>query len=648
MPAYNAFVLRIRIGLVMQKIRWSLSVKLALVGAPFLLLVLLSTLAMLWMSWKLDGGAAAVNEAGRMRMQAYRMALSADRRADGDIPAQIEAFDRSMTVLLQGDPARPLVVPWDDEVSARFAVVGERWQAFRARLEGDVAGRDLRGGTADFVASIDPFVVAIESHLARQTSLLHLLQLSALGLALVVTLILVFTGYVFVLKPVGKLVFAVRSIQEGDFAARVEHRSSDEFGMLIAGFNGMADNLHSLYRHLEQKVAEKTVELEEKRERLEGLYEVTSLVANTTALTPLAQGFVEIVGRIARADGVALRWSDPDNLRFVMLAAHGLPSALLDAEQCLEQGACHCSSVAATPGLTVIPIHDASTPNTMACARAGFKTVVNVPLRLHERTMGVVDLFYCAQTRPASALRSQLEAFGNHLASAMENLRLNALEKEAAISQERLHLARELHDSIAQSLAFLKIQVQLLRDALASGDAAQTQTALDEIDAGVRESYNDVRELLTYFRLRANAEDIEAALASTLSKFEHQSGVRSVLSIRSHGLPLPPDLQIQVLHIVQEALSNVRKHAQASRVALDVDQHPVWRLEVRDDGIGFAADGTQNDEAHVGLRIMKERAQRIGADLRIDAAPGRGCSVVLTLPPQGQPGTMPAFERGPA
>ncbi|SDH21153.1 type IV pili methyl-accepting chemotaxis transducer N-terminal domain-containing protein [Propionivibrio dicarboxylicus] len=636
----------------MQKIRWSLSVKLALVGAPFLLLVLLSTVAMLWMSWKLDGGAAAVNEAGRMRMQAYRMALSADQRADADIPAQIDAFDRSMTVLQQGDPARPLFVPWDEDVRARFAVVGDRWQTFRARLEGETAGRDLRRETADFVASIDPFVVAIESHLARQTSLLHLLQLSALGLALVVTLILVLTGYVFVLKPVGKLVFAVRGIQEGDFATRVEHRSSDEFGMLIAGFNGMAENLYSLYRHLEQKVAEKTSELEEKRERLEGLYEVTSLVANTTALTPLAQGFVEIVARIARADGVALRWSDRDNLRFVMLAAHGLPPALLDAEQCLEKGACHCSSVAATPGLTVIPLRDESTPNsapnTLACARAGFRTVVNVPVRLHERTMGVVDLFYCAQTKPAPALRSQLEAFGNHLASAMENLRLNALEKEAAISQERLHLARELHDSIAQSLAFLKIQVQLLRDALAGGDAAQTQTALDEIDAGVRESYSDVRELLTYFRLRANAEDIEAALASTLSKFEHQSGIKSVLSIRSHGLPLPPDLQIQVLHIVQEALSNVRKHAQASRVALDVDQHPVWRLEVRDDGIGFAADAPQHDEAHVGLRIMKERAQRIGADLRVEAAPGRGCRVVLTLPPQGQPGTMPAFERGPA
>ena len=110
---------------------------------------------------------------------------------------------------------------------------------------------------------------------------------------------------------------------------------------------------------------------------------------------------------------------------------------------------------------------------------------------------------------------------------------------------------------------------------------------LEEIDAGVRESYGDVRELLMHFRTRTNTEDIEPALATTLHKFEHQSGLTTHLQMQGHGLPLAPDLQIQVLHIVQEALSNVRKHARASQVWLDVQQQPEWRFEVRDDGIGF-------------------------------------------------------------
>lgn len=110
-------------------------------------------------------------------------------------------------------------------------------------------------------------------------------------------------------------------------------------------------------------------------------------------------------------------------------------------------------------------------------------------------------------------MRSLLEVLGNHLASAMENLRLNALEKEAAVSQERMYLARELHDSIAQSLAFLKIQVQLLRDAVQSENAVEIQGVLEEIDTGVRESYGNVRELLLHFRTRANDEEIEPALS---------------------------------------------------------------------------------------------------------------------------------------
>jgi two-component system nitrate/nitrite sensor histidine kinase NarX len=136
----------------------------------------------------------------------------------------------------------------------------------------------------------------------------------------------------------------------------------------------------------------------------------------------------------------------------------------------------------------------------------------------------------------------------------------------------------------------------------------------------VRESYADVRELLVHFRTRANAEDIEPALQTTLRKFEHQTGIRP----RSHGgqwLPLAPDLQIQVLHIVQEALSNVRKHAGASQVWLDVQQQPLLALRSARQRRGFdsADDGTV-DETHVGLRIMRERAQRIGATLEVFSA----------------------------
>ena len=613
---------------------WSLSAKLALIGVPFLLLVMLFTVATLWVSWQLDGGAAAVNEAGRMRMQSYRLSLAVGTGETRELPKQIEDFNKSLQLLRDGDPERPLFVPWDDRVQSNFASVEKEWSHFNARWLGPnpVGLNELGGQTVIFANRINTLVSSIEDHLVRWTALLHLLQVGVLVLAILGAGILLFIGYLFVLEPVNQLKRAIQKIQSGDFDARVDCVTTDEFGTLAEGFNGMAEHMQSMYKNLESKVQEKTAELEEKRERLESLYEVTALVGKATSLDELAQDFSQRVMRIARADGVAIRWSDQSNQRFLMLAASGLPAAMVEGEQCLRAGDCHCGMPSPTSGLRVIPIHDLTEQSLQHCTKAGFGTVVNIPIRFHERLMGEVSLFFNAKVTPTLAERSLLEALTSHLASAMENLRLNALEREAAISGERHLLARELHDSIAQSLAFLKIQVQLMRDALEKGTATEVQKVLDEIDVGVRECYGDVRELLMHFRTRTNAEDIEPALATTLQKFEHQTGLKTTLTMSGHGIPMSPDLQIQVLHILQEALSNVRKHAHASHVWLNVQQQPVWQFEVRDDGIGFKPDIQSLNETHVGLRIMSERALRIDAQLDILSTSRRGSSIVLTLP----------------
>ncbi len=615
---------------------WTLGAKLTLVGTPFLLLALLSIALTLWVSWQLDGGAAAVNEAGRMRMQSYRMALSVGTGEVDALADQVREFENSIEVLRHGDLERPLFVPWDDVVRQRFALVEADWQRFHASWAANppvnVAG--LRHDTAAFAADIDSFVASIERHMSRWTSLLHLLQMAMMAFAVIGAAVLLYMGYLFVLEPVGKLKDATERIQRGDFGARVERVTTDEFGSLAECFNGMAEHLQSMYRDLEAKVAEKTSQLEEKRERLEALYDVTALVAKATTLKELATGFAQRVARVARADGVALRWSDEANARFLLLASEGLPPEMAEGEQCLMAGECACGNVTQTHAARVIAI-EASAPAALPyCASAGFATVVSVPVRLHERVMGEVDLFFHAKLALSEAERSLLEALTAHLAGAMDNLRLNALEKEAAVAQERTFIARELHDSIAQSLAFLKIQVQLMRDALDTGDPRRVERVLGEIDAGVRECYGDVRELLVHFRTRTHGEDMTPALETTLRKFEHQSGLPATLQMQGHGMPLPPDMQIQVLHIVQEALSNVRKHARATHVWLAVQQRPQWRFEVRDDGIGFLPEAGTDDETHVGLRIMAERAERIGAALDVVSTPGGGTSVVLTLPPQ--------------
>ncbi|WP_298234082.1 type IV pili methyl-accepting chemotaxis transducer N-terminal domain-containing protein [uncultured Azohydromonas sp.] len=617
-----------------MKTPWTLARRLLFIGSAVLVLALGSIGLTLWVSWQLEGGAAAVNEAGRMRMQTWRLAASLHDVPPAQVQAQFDRFQDSLDLLAQGDPSRPLLVPWNDAAKAAFHDVVQQWRGLHARwAQGpQPEAAAVRADAESFVRSVDLFVAAIELQLARFTSILHLYQLAMLGLALAAAVVLLYTGYLFVLEPLARLQRGLQRMEQADFAARVEVQRMDEFGRLAAGFNRMAQTLQSLYRSLEDKVREKTASLELERGRLAALYEVSALLARADTLDGMAQGFATKVRRLAHADAVAIRWSDEANQRYLLLAGAGLPKALSEGEHCVATGECLCGQSAMDARTRVIPIVTAD--RTLGhCAREGFRTLVSVPVRLQQRLLGEVDLFFRAEVALGAEERSLLDALASHLAGAMEGLRAAALERETAVAEERSFIARELHDSIAQSLAFLKIQVQLLRAARGRGDEAGVERTLGELDTGVNECMGDVRELLVHFRTRTNAEHIEPALRTTLQKFEHQTGLKTHLEIDGHGLPLDPDVQVQVLHVVQEALSNVRKHAHASQVWVEVAADSAgWRFEVRDDGQGFEPEA-ERAETHVGLRIMRERAARIGAQVCVDAVPGAGSCVTLTLPP---------------
>ncbi len=613
----------------------TLATKLGAIGAVLMVMAMASIGLTFWVTWQLEGGAAAVNEAGRMRMQTWRLAQSLPSEDGSRLPVQLAQFERTLGLLRSGDPARPLFVPRDDRSQAAFAQVQQAWGQLRgAWSQASPPSAEAAAAQAEaFVAHVDAFVSAIESQLARWTTLLNSFQFVMMALAIGSAVTLLYAAYLFVFNPLARLQAGLARVGAGDLAARVEVGSADEFGALAQGFNQMAATLQGLYQNLEAKVQEKTLGLEQQNARLAALYEASAFVAHATRLDELAQGFARQVRRVARADASAVRWSDEANQRYLMLASDCLPQALVDEEQCVPTGDCFCGQPRAQAVTRVIPIRPESEAGLLGhCQRAGFETVVGVPVRLQERVVGEINLFYRGAATLGDDDRALLETLASHLAGAIEGLRADALERETAVAEERGLLARELHDSIAQSLAFLKIQVGLLRGALKRQDALQIERTLGELDAGVHESLSDVRELLVHFRTRTNTEDITPALQTTLQKFEHQSGLKTHLHVEGHGLPLGADVQVQVLHVVQEALSNVRKHAQASAVWVDVQQAPQWRVEVRDDGRGFSHEPDASDETHVGLRIMRERALGIGATVEVSSVPGSGTCVVLTLP----------------
>ena len=627
----------------------TLTTKLLAMGAGFLLVALASISLTLWVTWKLEGGAAAVNEAGRLRMNMLRMVLVLQTEPAEAVQERARQFDASLELLRTGDPSRPLFVPWSDETRARFDAVRAQWAQARGSWVAapPPADRAQTLAQADaFVQQVDRFVDAIEIQIAGWTAALHLFQLFMMALAIVAAVTFMAVSYLLVINPVARLQQAQAALRKGELGTRLPVDTDDEFGQLSAGFNLMAHALQASHDELEHKVQEKTASIAVKNQRLAALYEVSALASTAGNLDLLAQGFVQQIRRVAGADAAAVRWSNEANERYVLLAGDGLPRTMAEGEHCLVTGSCLCGQPQEQARTRVIPITPSTTVALPHCRDAGFETMVTIPVQMQQRLLGEVDLFFRSPVELNDELRDLLEAMTRHLASAMEGLRATALEREAAVAEERSLLARELHDSIAQSLAFLKIQTQLLRDAVARGDEAKRDRSIGELDVGVRECYADVRELLVHFRTRTSEEDIESALRATLSKFEHQTGMAATLSMVGHGLPLAPDLQIQLLHMVQEALSNVRKHSGATRVEVRVQRHPRWRFEVQDNGKGFDVASVPPDSLHVGLGIMRERAQRAGAVLQIDSAPGQGTRVCIELPTV--PATAPQALHTPA
>lgn len=622
-----------------MKRNWTLTAKIALFSGTFLLLSLMSVGATLWISWNLEGGAAAVNVAGQLRMLSYKVALSATDLDDTQLSSDLQLIQDNLVLLHAGSPSRPLYVPWDGIIRQRYDAVRAHWQSLQPRWESASQAHPVpREEVNQFVTQIDAFVSSIEHRLDFWTTVLHAFQMGLAVLVVIGALLMFYAAYLFVLDPVGRLSRGVQALEQGDYSARVDINTTDELGDLAIGFNRMAGQLQAVYDELEERVRQKTAALRTEQQRLAALYEVSALVSKAQSLDELSQSFVQVVRRIAGADAAALRWTDESARRYLLLASDGLPAVLAEEEQCLMSDTCFCGQAQHHGGPQIVQFHrlqpeGRALPGRVACERLDYATLLSIPVRAQQRLLGEIDLFFHTEQSADDAQHALLDTLAGHLAAAMESLRSAALEREAAVSQERAFLARELHDSIAQSLAFMKIQLQLLRTALQAGKVGKIEQVVSELDVGVKESLADVRELLLHFRTRTQEQDIEPALRSTVQKFELQSGLPVDLVFHGHGQPLDPDVQIQVLHIVQEALSNIRKHARATQARLVVDSLPRWRFVVSDDGRGYdPAVIAQNGQAHVGQQIMRERAASIGGHLSIEAQPNGGVRVTLELP----------------
>ena len=248
---------------------------------------------------------------------------------------------------------------------------------------------------------------------------------------------------------------------------------------------------------------------------------------------------------------------------------------------------------------------------------------------------------------PATSLTDTSELCDdiNRLAEWLESL---AADQEAQLQQQQSRLVRhsdrllrfedrsaianELHDSLAQSLASLKMQVRVLDDTLRQDNEVAIWKEMENIQAGLDEANIELRELITYFRLPVDGNGVVSAIEKAVSRFRLTSSIEAVLQNHWPAVNLPVEYERQVLRIVQEGLANVRKHSGADMVSILLNQaHDARRVLIEDDGVGMSLTPDEMDN-HFGLSIMQERAGSIGATLQLESEPGDGTRIILTLP----------------
>jgi two-component system nitrate/nitrite sensor histidine kinase NarX len=395
----------------------------------------------------------------------------------------------------------------------------------------------------------------------------------------------------------------------------------------------MADRLQALYGNLEQLVRVKTATLADQNRELALLYDSAAFLQRPQPLEVLCDGFLARIGDYFGADGGSVRVLDAGHGNVHLVVHRGLSPELVETERCLKVGECLCGAAVAARVSVVHDLGKLDLAHEKQCHRDGFQTVSVFHIVAHEQHLGFFNLHFRATRAFGTREHALLETLGQLLGIAIENLRLAAREREMAISEERNLVAQGLHDSIAQGLNYLNLQVQMLDSSVRDGRFDQVAEIVPALRTGVQESYEDVRELLLNFRSRLAEDDLVAALQGTADKFSRQTGVAVELKADVDGAPFPREQQLQLLFIVQEALSNIRKHALASRVEIRLEDGADFRLTIRDNGVGFDPQMLREQgDSHVGVHIMRERAQRIDATFTVESAPGAGTTVLLQLP----------------
>ena len=546
----------------------------------------------------MSSSGGAINVSGSMRMQSYKLAMAVLNPYQGE-EARTKATRKALADFAQKLDAPSLHDAMsdraDDPIRARYQLLYDRFHKeveplAQASLTSEAARKQFVSVIPSFVSDVNDYVQVLEDALNERLLLLKWLLIVILVGALVLTygMLLVMRRRIFnPLLDIGAVASAVR---KGDLTERARVETSDEIGRLASGFNYMLDELSHLYGNLEAEVARKTVDLNRRNAGLELIGRIAETVnfeegKKIKALTPI----LDDMAKLLEAMGVALSIGKTEDQYLLAQSSHW------------DEG-------------------------MRARARA-------FPMSNDRPELGALLAVFSAETIDGWQT-DLLKAFAQTLGRAMDRATRQIDDRRLAVLEERSTIARELHDSIAQSLSFARIQLHRLK-LFIERDAPRESVleTVSELNEGLSGAYSQLREVLTAFRLQIGGTGLTGALEESIDEFRNRTGIPVNFSCQLLGFEISPNKQVHLVSILREALANIEKHARASNVTVKMEREAggALRLEVLDDGIGLPE--SPHKENHYGLTIMGERAQALGGEIQLERRKDiSGTQLVLRIP----------------
>ncbi len=611
----------------------SLRAQLSFIFLGFLLLVVSSVIVTFLAIQTQRDDATVINLAGRQRMLTQKMTwLALAQPASNELTRAVELFDQTLYALRDGgltfdsnDHAVTLPAPPDAELRAQLGDAVTTWGAFRAHLQsGDALA--LQNESPRILAQLDSTVSEFEARAQAKIARLQLTQF----IFLVSAIVLLALGYLVtrrrIVQPLMTLNSAAQRIADGTLDVPVPNMGDDELGELGQAFETMRAEVAASREELEMRVVRRTRELT-------SAFELSQEIVAQRDLDHLLQSVTDRARALTQSQAASLCLLDENRAELTLVAQSGNGKSPAGLRQSMQRDLVRR---VVRDGETVIM--------QAACSQCGFLLAhipgqcVAAPLSAGSESLGAL----CAVRETGKPFDTDetraLTLLANSAAIAIANARLITAEQKqaahAATLAERERLAAELHDNLAQTLSFLNLKTDRVKETVAVHDADHVGADLQHMKEAIGVAYQQVRTALVGLgEPLPSLDDFAQKLTTHLSDFREATSLQVDLIVPDpSAFALPPLMQTQAMHILRESLTNIRRHAEAQHVAVRVERvndHAQFTIE--DDGCGFDPQAIVSD-AHLGLTIMRARAERSGGTLKVESAKGVGTKVMAMFP----------------